>query len=185
MPLDHTPPRAVVRPATAADVDAICRICAEGFRLTARGLLDDAIVESQVAAYYTPERVRREIAPSGTFWLGYLVAEVDGVVVGAAGGGMADGSTGQLLVVYLDVDRRGEGIGTELLEAVTAQQVVRGAVRQRVSVLADNDLGVPFYRARGFVEVGRVGYPPSDPQVEELQMERPLPPWRGRHLRGS
>lgn len=161
-----------VRPAELADVDAISRICADGFRLTVHGLLDEAVIEERVELYYRPERLRGELDPAGRDWQGYLVAEQDGVVVGTAGGGMVDDAIGQLYVIYLDLDRRGEGIGTSLLDAVTEQQRALGATRQRVSVLADNVHGVPFYRARGFVEIGRHGYPDDDPKVDELQMER-------------
>ena len=43
-------------------------------------------------------------------------------VLGAAGGGMIDELVGELFLIYIDPDRRNEGIGTELLNAVTKQQ---------------------------------------------------------------
>lgn len=167
-----------VRPASPADVDAICRICAAGFRLTtAAAGLPDRIVDAKVAEFYDPERVAREVAPTSRFWQGYVVAELSSEVVGAAGGGMIDETTGGLYVLYLDLDRRGAGIGSRLLDAVTAQQVALGAARQRVSVLADNHHGVPFYLARGFVEVGERRYPDDAGDagsVRELVLERAL-----------
>ncbi len=46
--------------------------------------------------------------------------------------------------------RRGEGIGTLLLDTITEQQRAHGAREQWVSVEPDNKKGLPFYAARGF-----------------------------------
>lgn len=173
-----SPVSPVVRPATEADVPDICRICEAGYRLTTRDLLPEATVERLVEEFYTPARVAGEVAGDGPGWQGYLVVERDGAVVGAAGGGMVGPEVGQLYVVYLDLDLRGRGLGTALLDAVTRQQVALGATRQRVSVLAGNHHGLPFYRARGFLDLDVRPYPDGrDPDaVPALLLERPLGP---------
>lgn len=166
-----------MRLATEADVEAICRICEAGYRFTAGPFLPPETVDEMVAEFYNAERVAGEVDParSTRHWQGYLVAELDGEVVGAAGGGMVADDVGQLYVIYLDLDRRGAGIGTALLDAVTDQQRALGATRQRVAVLADNPHGVPFYLARGFREIGRRPYPDGHPAaVAELVLERVL-----------
>jgi GNAT superfamily N-acetyltransferase len=166
-----------VRPATGDDVDAICRICAAGFRLTAGPLLPEHVVDEKVAEFYTRERVAREVGPEqlSRHWQGYLVAERDGEVVGAAGGGIVADDVGQLYVLYLDLAHLRAGIGTSLLDAVTEQQRALGATRQHVAVLADNPLGVPFYLARGFRQVDRRRYPDGCPEaVPELVLSRPI-----------
>jgi ribosomal protein S18 acetylase RimI-like enzyme len=102
-----------------------------------------------IEEYYTPERIAGEIAaPEG--WDGWLVAVDGGRVVGAAGGAMVDPGVGEVFVLYLDPARRREGIGTLLLDAVTQQQLARGAREQWVSVEPENAKGLPFYEARGF-----------------------------------
>ena len=78
------------------------------------------------------------------------MAVEDGRVVGAGAGGMTAPGVGEVFVLYLDPVRRGEGIGTLLLEAITAQQRSRGAREQWVSVEPRNTKGLPFYAARGF-----------------------------------
>jgi GNAT superfamily N-acetyltransferase len=166
-----------VRMATVADVATICRICATGFRYVAGPLLPEEVIDRQVAEFYTPARIARDVDPAhfSRHWQGYLVAETDGAVVGAAGGGMVSEGVGQLYVIYLDLDHRGAGVGTTLLEAVTEQQRVAGATRQRVAVLADNQHGIPFYLARGFREIERRTYPPDGSvAVPELVLERPV-----------
>jgi GNAT superfamily N-acetyltransferase len=55
-------------------------------------------------------------------WGGYFAAVDDDLVVGAGGGGMTGDTIGELFVLYMDPLRRNEGIGTQLLDAITEQQ---------------------------------------------------------------
>lgn len=50
----------------------------------------------------------------------------------------------------MDEHYRYKGIGKKLLEAITKEQLKWGIKRQWVSVQEDNQLGIPFYEARGF-----------------------------------
>jgi len=61
----------------------------------------------------------------------------------------------EIFVLYLDPMRRGEGIGTLLLDAITEQQRAQGAREQWVSVEPENMKGLPFYYARGFEVRGK------------------------------
>lgn len=61
-------------------------------------------------------------------------------------------------MLYVKPALRGNGIGTALLDFVTTQQRSAGATEQWVSVTEGNDLGIPFYRARGFAVRGRAPY---------------------------
>jgi GNAT superfamily N-acetyltransferase len=105
--------------------------------------------------------VRRETTTAGDTpqWQGYVIAaSAPGGVLGAAGGGVTDGVAGNVYVLYLDPALRGQGIGTALLGFITDQQRAAGAVEQWVSVTEGNDLGIPFYMARGFAIRERVPY---------------------------
>jgi GNAT superfamily N-acetyltransferase len=147
-----------VRPAAPGDEDAICAVCAAGFAASADGLLAPHRISTQIGRYYEPERVRDELAPAPARWLGYVVAETAGHVVGACGGGLSDEGVGQVLVLYVELTMRSQGIGSALLREVTRQQIALGATRQRVSVIQGNEMGLPFYRARGFLPVDRVPF---------------------------
>ena len=152
----------------------VCEVCTEGFTATSEGILTPGTIGRQVATYYDPARVRAEIenADATPAWQGYVVAvDRDGEVLGAAGGGVRDGTAGQVYVLYLRMHLRGRGIGTALLDFVTEQQRRAGAVEQWVSVTEGNDLGIPFYLARGFVEQDRV---PFMDGVRSLRLKRPL-----------
>lgn len=128
-----------------------------------------------IAEYYRPERIRSEIAaPEG--WDGWIVAMEGDTVVGAGGGGMIEPGVGEIFVLYLDPRRRGEGIGTLLLDTVTEQQRAQGAHEQWVSVEPGNTKGLPFYRARGFAVRGERpewGTAPAEGHTS-LRLMRPL-----------
>lgn len=129
----------------------ICRVCADGWRATYADMCSREYIERIIAEFYNEERVLKEIAETGREWGGWFVAGEDGRVVGAGGGGMTGERTGELFVLYVDPDRRNEGIGTLLLDAITRQQKDLGATEQWVSVFKGNRKGIPFYEARGFV----------------------------------
>jgi ribosomal protein S18 acetylase RimI-like enzyme len=173
-------PKYDVRLALAGEERAICDICREGFAVSSKGLLSPATIERQAELYYNPERVRREIMSAGDRpqWQGYVVAVSSlGEVLGAAGGGVTDGTVGNVYVLYLKPALRGNGIGTTLLDFITTQQTSAGATEQWVSVTEGNDLGIPFYRARGFVVRGRVPYVVAGdgtPEAHSLRMSRAI-----------
>ena len=95
----------------------------------------------------------------------------------AAGGGVLDHAVGHVYVLYLDLGLRGRGIGTALLGFVTDQQRSAGATEQWVSVTEGNDLGIPFYLARGFVQRERVPFAAADDgtvEAHSLRMRRAI-----------
>jgi ribosomal protein S18 acetylase RimI-like enzyme len=169
--------RLVIRRAEARDAEGIARVCAAGWRDTYRGIKEPEQIEAVIAEYYTPERIRREIdTPEG--WDGWMVAVEDDTVIGAGGGGMTEPGVGEILVLYLDPTRRGEGIGTRLLHAITEQQRAQGAREQWVSVEPQNTKGLPFYCARGFDVRGQRpewGTAPEDGRIS-LRLMRRLEP---------
>ncbi|WP_308818073.1 GNAT family N-acetyltransferase [Pseudonocardia alni] len=168
------PTAATVRPATPSDAPGIADVCTRAYRATYRDLLPETFVEDVIDRFYGETRVRSETVPAPPHWLGYVVAEETGTVVGAAGGAVTGVGVGELYVLYLDPGRRGEGIGTRLLDHVTGQLRAHGATEMWVSVAEGNDLGVPFYRARGFVERDRVPMHTSaaDDDLWSLRMHR-------------
>jgi ribosomal protein S18 acetylase RimI-like enzyme len=139
----------IVRRAEPHDAEGIARVCAAGWRDTYAGIKEPERIAAAIAEYYTPERISREIAaPEG--WDGWIVAAEDDTVIGAGGGGITEPGVGEIFVLYLDPTRRGEGIGTLILDAITEQQRARGVREQWVSVEPENTKGLPFYIARGF-----------------------------------
>ncbi|BEL09582.1 hypothetical protein Q0Z83_077730 [Actinoplanes sichuanensis] len=144
-----------MRAARDEDAAAIVDICARGYRRTYPALLSSEFIERMIAEFYHLERVSKEVPAALPGWLGYQVVEEDGRVLGAAGGGLTAPGTGELFVLYLDPDERGRGLGTLLLDRITGQLRELGATEMWVAALDGNELGIPFYEARGFQKVER------------------------------
>jgi ribosomal protein S18 acetylase RimI-like enzyme len=142
------------RRASLRDVEAIERVCSEGWRETYRAIYGPDEIERVITEFYNRERLRSEIeSPEG--WDGWWVAEDDdGNVVAAGGGGLTESGVGEIFVLYADPARLGEGAGTAILDAITEEQREQGAQEQWVSVEPENEIGLAFYRARGFVVEG-------------------------------
>lgn len=145
----------LARLATTQDVREIVRICSEGWRDTYCELKPTQYIEQTIAEFYTPERIAGEIGAAGDSWDGYVVAELDGQLLVAGGGGMIEPIAGEVFVLYADPRQRRRGGGTAVLQFITAQQKEHGATEQWVSVEPNNNLGLAFYRARGFLDRGR------------------------------
>ncbi|WP_455663192.1 GNAT family N-acetyltransferase [Pradoshia sp.] len=139
-----------IKLADQTHVKGIRDVCSAGYRATYPGLRSEEYIEQVIEEFYNLERIEKEVTEHSRQWGGYFVAVENGQVIGAGGGGMESDTLGELYVLYLDPNRRGEGIGTLLLDAVTAQQKKWGATEQRVAVAKGNQKAIPFYEARGF-----------------------------------
>jgi len=137
-----------VRAATAADVEAICRIHNQG-------------ISDRIATLDTTPRTGDDTSK----WLlergprhPVLVADLDGAVVGWASlnqfnprpayNHVADFS------VYVERGMRGKGIGRELLEALIERARAIGFHKMVLAAMAFNDAGLGLYRRAGFSRVG-------------------------------
>jgi ribosomal protein S18 acetylase RimI-like enzyme len=139
-----------VTKATANDIEGIISVCSEGYRDTYKDTHPKEYIERVINEFYSNERVAAEVSQTDDNWNGWYVAKEDNKVLGAIGGGLFDKENSEIYVLYLDTSRRGEGIGTKLLNLLTEVQHARGAKMQWVSVAKSNNKGIPFYKARGF-----------------------------------
>ena len=164
-----------IRKATHENVEGICQVCAEGYRDAYGNLLPESYIERVIAEFYNEERVSDEVlAPEG--WNGWWIAEENAYVLGAGGGAIMQPGVSELFVLYLDPLRRGEGIGTLLLNGITEELRSQGALEQWLSVLKGNDKGIPFYEARGFEHRGEKQAYGSTPEenIVSLRMRRDI-----------
>ena len=137
--------------AQAEHVEGIANVCSKAYRNTYRESFPEEYIERVIRQFYNKERITKEVTDTGKEWGGYFVAIENGNIIGDGAGGMIAEKVGELFVLYMHPERRNEGNGTKILEAVTRQQQEEyGAVEQWVSVAKGNDKGVPFYEARGF-----------------------------------
>lgn len=141
-----------IRRATIKDVAGIIQVCSHGYRHTemSQNLTPIERIEASIEKYYNNERVEKEVQDISQLWNGYYVATHHDKVIGAGGGGVSDEETAELYVLYLDPSWKRKGIGTKLLQAITKDQIERGATTQWVTVTKGNQMGIPFYEAVGF-----------------------------------
>lgn len=130
---------------------AIAGICSTGWMQTVEGKLSKAYQLANIEFWYNPERIQQDIE-KGIY---SHIACIGNKVAGVIGGGMTAPTTGEVFVLYMDEKSRYQGIGRQLLEALTKEQKENGAIEQWVSVQEGNHLGIPFYEARGFEYRGK------------------------------
>lgn len=141
-----------VRKAEPKDVEGIAKVCSDGYWATYEDLSSKVYITRIISTFYNRERIHKEVMETSREWGGYFVAVDNDEVVGAIGGGMINDTAGEVFVLYINPDRRNEGIGTKLLDVLTKQQKEEfAASEQWVSVAKGNQKGIPFYEAKGFI----------------------------------
>lgn len=165
----------ITRFATPADAQAICDICSSAWRVTYKDLNPPEYIEQVIADFYSLDRVTKECSTSDQHWHGYMVAELDGHVLGAIGGGVSEDNLGHIYVLYVHPDHKGKGLGRALVNFLTShQQETYGISRQQVTVAQNNQMGIPFYEAMGFVNQGLIPNWYNHGGKENLSFVRPL-----------
>lgn len=133
-------------------VEGISNVCSDGYWATYADTHSEPYIKGIIEEFYNHERISKEVLETSKEWGGYFVALEGDEVIGAGGGGMIGDTSGEIFVLYLNPERRNEGIGTMLLEAITKQQKEEfHATEQWVSVAKGNQKAIPFYEAKGFI----------------------------------
>jgi ribosomal protein S18 acetylase RimI-like enzyme len=158
----------------AADVDAICRVCAATVRETYRGIYPPAEIEGMIGELYRADVIRAEIGP-GDGWWGWMVAEVDGAIAAAGGGGPTGAGICELHVLCIDPPMQRRGLGTAVLDHFTARARAAGVSLQRISVEPWNSRSLAFFRGHGFIDRGRGTSDPAWGSADEaVELERAI-----------
>ncbi len=136
-----------IRIAEVQDAAAIAHVHVQSWLTTYAGILPDQYLASLNEAERIPiwqDWLRRDIR--------VFVAEVEGSVVGFAGGGgirePLDGYDAELYTIYLLKDAQSRGIGKALLAAVARTLILEGHKNMLVWVLEQNP-AVHFYEKTG------------------------------------
>lgn len=161
--------------ATPADASAICDICSSAWRVTYKDLNTPDYIEQVIADFYNLDRVTKECSTSDQNWHGYIVAELDGQVLGAIGGGVDADNWGHIYVLYVHPDHKGKGLGRALVNFLTDhQKTTYGISQQKVTVAQNNQMGIPFYERMGFVNQGLIPSWYNQGGKDNLNFERQL-----------
>lgn len=174
------PPLLRLRRATADDAAWLAEFGARTFRAAYSGLIEPAELERYVRAHYGEALQRAEIARPDSVVLLAIVGEhrcgfcwVHRPPPGAAlPPCITDPTAANLSRIYVEPSRQGLGLGARLIEGAAAEARGMGAESLWLAVWQKNPRAIAFYRAHGYTEIGRWGFP-TDPDPEcDLIMAR-------------
>ena len=166
-----------VRPATAADGDAIGRVQVETWRVAYAGLMPaEAIAAFDVGLRQAMwrEGLAREPRPGSATFVAETAEEVVGFSTVGAAREEPDG-VGELYAIYVDPRSWGTGAGRALIEA--AEESLRGAGFREAMlwVLEGNERAERFYRLAGWShDGGRKVEEFQGAVVTEVRYRKPL-----------
>jgi GNAT superfamily N-acetyltransferase len=126
--------------------------------------------EREVA--FTEADWQRRIAGGGSF-LAYA-PELGTAPAGIAGGFEIAPGTIELVSMWVSPQARGQGIGEALVQAVVGWARARDATRVHLWVTENNGHARMLYERCGFQATAERQPLPSDPEVTEIGMARPL-----------
>ncbi|WP_266075351.1 GNAT family N-acetyltransferase [Haladaptatus caseinilyticus] len=139
-----------IRTAEPTDSTAIQRVARESWHAVYDDIIGAGTVDETIDQWYDMEGLREDATRSEHE---FYVSERDDIV-GFAHAGPGDGDDiFQLIRLYVVPDAWGSGLGGRLLDRVEERLRARTVERVRLSVFADNDVGVGFYESRGFERV--------------------------------
>lgn len=142
-----------IREATPGDVPGILDIAERGWNAAYEHVLSQDAIDAAMDEWYDPDDIRDLIDQED---VAYYVADRDGEVLGYVSGGPGeDEGVAYLGAIYVAPDRWGEGIGSALLDGFESFCRDRGYETVAFNVLAENDVGVSFYRSHGYEAVER------------------------------
>jgi len=154
----YTPAVIAVRRATPSHAPAIRAIADAGWRTTYGDLLLPETIDWFLERAYSEDRVGIRIERHETW-----VAELDGAVSAFAESEVLPDRVA-LVAMYANPERRGRGLGTALLGAITDSHP---GLPVSADVLVGNAAGETFYVARGFVPEEDVDEQLGDELVHE------------------
>ncbi len=87
----------------------------------------------------------------------FLVAEVEGRIVGAVLGGF-DGRRGMMYHLAVDQDHRRQGIGEILMDELERRLRGKGCIRYYLLVTKDNEIAIQFYESHDWERMDLYAY---------------------------
>lgn len=164
-----------LRQAEPADVSGIQRVARAGWHAAYDDAMGPDTVDDCIDDWYDHETVSGAIENDD---IEYLVATVDDRVVGYASVGPTDDERPEtvagLYSIYVYPDRWGAGIGTALLERCTQRLRERGFERLVLKVIANNEVGISFYRSHGFEQTSEETVELKGQSLDEYEFARAL-----------
>jgi GNAT superfamily N-acetyltransferase len=166
--------RPLIREAGAADARGLARVNVVSWQAAYPGLIDQAFLDSLEVDGRTLSWQRILFQSRGRV----LVADDDGTIVGFCSVGPAlDHDWGEVFAIYVDPERWGQGVGTDLLAAGEQELAEAGFTRALLWVLEGNERARGFYERQGWalarpIRIEAIG----GTDVTEARYEKDLTP---------
>ena len=142
-----------IRPATEADSEAIREVAAASLAASYGHAVDAESRDRALEVWYGADTLAKRLADDES---AFLVAVEGGNIVGVVQGEVIDGPdrVGRIDWLHVDPNRRGEGIGSQLLGQLETRLREQDVYAIEGRVLAANTAGGDFYESHSFTEVG-------------------------------
>jgi ribosomal protein S18 acetylase RimI-like enzyme len=147
-----TPGGLHIRGATAADAQAIARFHVASWRAAYRDLAPPAVIEVLDEARRLTMWAKL-LAPDAPASSRFLVAEIEGRLVGVGGAGItqhpAYGGRAQISFLYIEPEHQRAGIGRRLMHELTLWLIEQGHRGVALGVVDGNAPAIRFYESLG------------------------------------
>jgi ribosomal protein S18 acetylase RimI-like enzyme len=142
-----------IRPATEIDAEAIRGVATASLAASYSHAVDAESRDRALEAWYEVDTLADRLVDDGS---AFLVAVEGGDLVGVVHGEVIDGPdrVGRIDWLHVDPNRRGEGIGSELLGQLETRLREQDVDAVEARVLAANTAGGDFYESHSFTEAG-------------------------------
>ncbi len=120
------------------------------------------------AIEYSEDYWRERANGEGSFR--FFLAWVGPKPIGIAGLILEDESQAQVIQLWVSPDYRGKKLGRALIARTVEEAVAAGRTQLHLWVTVDNG-AIDLYERMGFVPTGRYHPLPSNPLIEQLEME--------------
>jgi diamine N-acetyltransferase len=173
-------PAVAIRPAHAADAEALALVGAATFLETFAGILDGADIVAHCANQHASEVYRSLLArPRARAWLaeaevgrapvGYVLLDDSGLVV-------RDPSPGDMEIkrIYLLRRFQGTGVGRGMMDAAITDARAQGATRLLLGVYSRNTRAITFYEKAGFHLAGERRFKVGGNHYDDVILARDL-----------
>lgn len=176
--MNALPPELSIRPATAADADALAALARDTFIESYADQIAEADVVSHLDEFYGNAQQTRELLDPGITVLllcdGEELAGFAHLEARPLPGCVRDAGALALLRFYLRRRWHGKGAARPFLDAVAGAARARGARTLWLTVWEHNPRAIAFYRKCGLVDVGATGFQVGDDLQTDRVMELAL-----------
>lgn len=149
--------RIELRRAEPTEADAVCAFHVGIWHRTYAAYAAPEAVQTLTAAYRLPEWQKRLSAPDPgqATWLAMEGARICGMVHFGPPRLPEFGPRGEVMLLYIDPERQGRGLGRRLVTLARAELAAIGYAEMGLAVVEQNTAAQAFYRAIGGTEVLR------------------------------